>query len=132
MKKIFVLITACIFFAGIISCNKEVAAPPKITITTPEGDKYYKVNTPITLNANLYDKTGLASAKLYVNSAWVKTMVFADTQESLGGVESLDYTTTFVIDSLVNYPKATYWVELTVTDVDGNAKSQQVLISLKP
>lgn len=132
MKKLMQLAIAGVFFTGIFSCNKDVPTPPKVTLEKPSSYYTYKTNVPITVKANLFDKTGLGTAKLFVNSAWREEKVFADTEESLGGVQSLDYTTTFVIDTLINYPKATYWVKFTVTDVDGNAKTQQVLISLKP
>jgi hypothetical protein len=132
MKKLIQLAIAGIFFTGIFSCSKEVSTPPKVTLEKPLTDYTYKVNVPIAVKATLYDKSGLGSVKLFVNSAWREEKVFANTEESLGGVESLDYSSTFVIDTLINYPKAAYWVKLTVTDVDGNAKTQQVLISLKP
>lgn len=132
MRKLMQLVIAGVFFTAMISCNKDVATPPKVTLEKPLSDYPYKTNVPIALKASLYDKTGLGSVKLFVNSAWREEKVFVDAEENLGGVESLDYATTFVIDTLINYPKATYLVKLTVTDLDGNAKTQQVLISLKP
>lgn len=132
MTKLFQFLTIGIFLCGVAACNDDVATPPKVTIVKPDTNKKYKVNTPITLQATLFDKTGLGTARLKVYSAWAEKKVFADTQENLGGGESLDYTTTFVIDTLLNYPKATYVVQFTVADIDGNAKEQELIISLQP
>ena len=134
MTKNISFLLFAVTLLSLYSCKNEFSTPPRITYIAPQDttNKSFFINTPIALKASLYDKTGLASLKVKIYSNWKKSAVFLDSEQNLNGVEAFELDNTFVIDTLINYPKATYIIDLQVTDVDGNLAKRSEIISLKP